>query len=174
MYTSQGRSVTPSINSPSPARDKASERGLMVINYWKLLFAYTTVLINNKNVSNWMKYSLGEYMVNLLLDISNNIIRANQIQKYNISKSISLVMEASSTFDVFKCDSDTFIDLANPAGIDETDKQYADAIRAIKETGGIRLSLKGNQRKHFSYLRTEFGKYLGGWLKSLQSAARGV
>ena len=172
MYTSQGRSVTPSLNSP--ARDKASERGLMVINYWKLLFAYTTVLINNKNVSNWMKYSLGEYMVNLLLDISNNIIRANQIQKYNISKSISLVMEASNTFDVFKCDSDTFIDLANPAGIDETDKQYADAIRAIKETGGIRLSLKGNQRKHFSYLRTEFGKYLGGWLKSLQSAARGA
>lgn len=172
MYTSQGRSVTPPIRSVT--KDKALERGLMVINYWKLLFAYTAVLVNNKNVSNWMKYSLGEYLVNLLLDISNNIIRANQMQRFNISKAISLVMEASSSFDVFKCDSDTFIDLANPAGIDEADKQYADAIRAIKETGGINISLKGNQRKHFSYLRTEFGKYLGGWLKSLQSAVRGA
>ena len=172
MYPSQGRSVAQPMNSP--ARDKASERGLMVINYWKLLFAYTTVLVNSKNVSNWMKYSLGEYMINLLLDISSNIIMANQLQRYNISKAINLAMEASNRFDVFKYDSDTFIDLANPAGIDDADKQYTDAIRAIRETGGIRLSLKGNQRKHFSYLRSEFGKCLGGWLKSLQSAARGA
>ena len=154
--------------------DKRDESNFRVLRKQQVLKAYLIVLINSKSMPNWIKYTYGEKLLDMLISITEKLVTANSIQWTNRARAVALAREASLQFDAFKALSDELLDFGNLAGfekIDESDTRFIKSLAALKEWSGINFNIRTSQREHFSYLRTDFGKSLGSWLKAIQLTA---
>lgn len=151
-------------------RKNTDESEFRLLRKLQVLEAYTIVLLNYKGVPNWIRYTYGEHMINSLISITDKLVQANAIQWTNRSKAISLAREASFQFDSFKAITDKFLDFGNITGIEnaDEDRRFADALASLKKWSGINFNISTRKRQYFSWLRTDFGKSLGSWLKAIQ------
>ena len=154
--------------------DKRDESNFRMMRKQQVLKAYLIVLINSRNMPNWIKYTYGEKLLDMLISITEKLVMANRLQWTSRPRAVSLAREASLQFDAFKTLSDELLDFGNLVGFekaDESDTRFIKSLAALKEWSGINFNIKTSQREYFSYLRTDFGKSLGSWLKAIQLTA---
>ena len=128
------------------------------LNAWREAWLYLNTLMRGNKIPNFIKYSIGEDVLRDMLQVGKRIDRAHRLINSKPYKSKQLVLEASELYDDVKFEVNQIID----AG-------YLPSESA--DNGG--KIMPDRSREHLSKLMDNFGRWLGGWLKNIQSAGNG-
>ena len=121
---------------------------------WREAWLYLNLLMKGSKLPTYIKYSVGEDLLRDMMGVGKRLDLANRIGKQRPYKARELVQQASDLYDQVKFQVNQI-----------TDAGYIPSSREEEKD----MLLPKRSREHLSKLMDSFGRYLGVWLKNVQT-----
>lgn len=128
------------------------------LNAWRETWLYLCDLMRGSKLPNYIKYSVGEDILRDMMRVGQHINKAHMLINSKPYESRKHVYQASDIYDDVKFAVNQLVDAKHPA-------------TNVDNPGSPMLP--DRTREYLSKLMDNFGRWLGGWLKNIQSAGSG-